>query len=218
MAFESRTFFVASSLTCLFVSAALERSATAAEDTTPSSTARGEAPRADEAKGHEDVRLRIGFNFNGGAIVSPSTVGGGGFAFRIGVQANRLLGFYYQVSPLVFAGFSAGDAGASAGALGLFQNSLMAAMTPIDLLEIAAGPSLDYAGLAVASASETEAGTGTASKLFFGVAGRVALHLGGRNAATGRRAGFTIGLDPHVIFGSGSAVVALTGGIGADWY
>ncbi len=212
-------------LPSLLAFSGLESSASATDSAPPAAgpgadppVAAAPAPASSESTEREHVRVRIGFNFNGGAIVSPSTVGGGGFAFRIGVQANRLIGVYYQASPLVFAGFSVGEAGASAGAIGLFQNSLMASLTPIDLIEIAAGPSLDYAGLAVASASETEAGTGTASKLFFGLAGRLALHLGGRSAETGRRSSFTIGVDPHVIFAPGSAVVALTGGLGADWY
>lgn len=185
-----------------------------ADDTKASGPPPGEksessAPEAD------DVRVRIGFNFNGGAIVAPATVGGGGFAFRLGVQANHLFGVYYQAMPMVFAGFSVGSASAEAGAIGVFQNSLLASLTPIDLVEIGAGPSLDYAGIAAAS---TESGSGTGGGLFFGLAGRAALHLGGRNKDSGRRTSFTIGFDPHLIFGAGDPVISLTGGLGADWY
>lgn len=166
----------------------------------------------------DDFRLRIGFNINGGAIVSPSTVGGGGFAFRIGVQPNSLLGVYYQASPMVFAGLSVGSTSAGASAVGLFQNSVLVSLTPIDLIEIAAGPSLDYAGIATASVATDGTGSSAGSNVFFGAATRFALHLGGKNEKTGRRTSFTLGLDPHFIFGAGDPVVVLTGGLGADWY
>ena len=127
-----------------------------------SAAAPSAAPETRQEDG-DDVRLRIGFNFNGGAIVTPGTVGGGGFAFRIGVQANHLLGVYYQVSPMVFAGFSVGATSADAGAIGLFQNSLLASLTPVDLFEVAVGPSLDYAGIAAASVDTSGGGSGAAS-------------------------------------------------------
>jgi hypothetical protein len=183
-----------------------------------SSAQTSKAEPKSEPEEADDFRLRIGFNFNGGAIVSPSTVGGGGFAFRIGVQPNSLLGIYYQVSPMVFAGLSAGGTSADAAAVGLFQNSLMASITPIDLIEIAAGPSLDYAGIATASVSTEGSGSSAGSKVFFGAATRFALHLGGKNEKTGRRTSFTLVFDPHFIFGAGDPVVVLTGGLGADWY
>ncbi len=185
----------------------------------PSSTRASKAEPKSEPEEADDFRLRIGFNFNGGAIVSPSTVGGGGFAFRIGVQPNSLLGVYYQVSPMVFAGLSAGGTSADAAAVGLFQNSIMASITPIDLIEIAAGPSLDYAGIATASVATDGTSSSAGSSVFFGAATRFALHLGGKNEKTGRRTSFTLGFDPHFIFGTGGdPVVVLTGGLGADWY
>lgn len=173
---------------------------------------------AEEKEGADDFRLRIGFNFNGGAIVAPATVGGGGFAFRVGIQPNHLLGVYYQFMPLIFAGASVGTTSASASAIAMAQNSVLVSLTPIDLFEIAAGPSVDYAGLAFAEAGVGGTGTSGGAGTFFGLATRAALHLGGKNEKTGRRTSFTIGLDPHFIFGAGSTVIAITGGLGADWY
>jgi len=168
---------------------------------------------ADDDESHDDLRLRIGFNVGGGyAIVD----GGGGPAvgvgFRIGAQLNRLMGVYYQTGANVLVATGPGNTSAAAAAF--IPNSAMFSLTPVDLFEVAAGPSLDYFGLAAASTSAASAGGGIA----FGVAGRAALHLGGRNAETGRRKGFTIGVDVHPIFVGGGVAVPITLGLGADWF
>jgi hypothetical protein len=94
----------------------------------------------------------------------------------------------------------------------------MFALTPVDLFEVAAGPSLDYLSGGSASVSGSAASANAFSSVYFGIQGRVALHLGGRNEETHRRRGFTIGLDVHPSFVPNGPVTFITGGLGADWF
>lgn len=167
---------------------------------------------------HERMRLRVGFNFNGGAIVAPAVWGGGGFAVRAGVQTGRLYGVYAQVMPLLFAKIAHEENEIRRGLLGLVPMSLLSSFTPADWLEIAAGPSLVYAGATVSTIAAESAQTATDTTVFFGVASRLAFHASDRDPATGARGGLTIGVDPHVVVIEGSAVLLVTAGFGADWY
>ncbi len=160
---------------------------------------------------HEDLRLRIGFNLGGGyAFVGSAGGPAVGVGFRVGVQVNRLIGAYYQTGANVLI---VSDSGSTTAA-SFIPNSAMLSLTPVDMFEVAAGPSVDYYGLGSVSTTSAVASGGVA----FGIAGRAALHLGGRNAETGRRSGFTIGVDVHPIFSSGAVAVPITLGLGADWY
>lgn len=179
------------------------------------------APAADDE--HEDGRLRIGFNINGGLGTGGNLSGpvfGG--TFRVGWQINRLMGAYANITPFVWVGSSSttglGGATADIGAIAGVQTAPMFSLTPIDLLEIAAGPSLDYLSGGGVSAGPGGTSVGGFSGMYFGINGRLALHLGGRNPDTGRRKGFTIGGDIHPTFTPGSAVTFFTLGLGADWY
>lgn len=185
------------------------------------------AAKPDGEPKEESGRLRIGFNFNGGVgtggELSGPTVGG---TFRVGYQIDRLMGVYGQFSPLAWIASS--DAKVSGksldiSAIGGYQITPMFSLTPVDLLEIAAGPSLDSLSGGEASAGPTPAGGAVASVaafsgFYFGLHGRIALHLGGRNAETGRRRGFTLGGDLHPSFIEGETVVFYTLGLGYDWF
>lgn len=174
-------------------------------DTTPGETAR------------EDMRFRFGFN--GGAGFLLGDVGGPtlGFGVRAGLQVNRLFGAYLQSGGSVLIGASSGP-NTSVSAIAFIPFSPMASITPIDQLEFAAGPSLDYYSGGSASTGGGGAAAGSTGAFAFGIAGRVALHLGGRDEHTGRRSGFTIGADVHPIFvGGGVTVVPVTIGLGGDW-
>lgn len=170
------------------------------------------APAANDEE-HEDLRLRIGFNLGGGYAFVGSAGGPAiGLGFRVGVQVNRLIGAYYQTGANVLVVSGGGNTAAAS----FIPNSAMLSLTPVDMFEVAAGPSVDYFGYGAVS---TGAGSATAAGgVAFGIAGRAALHLGGRNAETGRRSGFTIGVDVHPIFAAGDVAVPITLGLGGDWF
>lgn len=194
----------------------------AAAPAAPAGPAAGAPADADKP---EQGRLRIGFNFLNAGVGSAGDLSGPfiGATFKIGWQFDRLMGLYGNISPFVWIGSSsaanAGGASASIGAITGTQLTPLFSLTPADIFEIAAGPSLDY--LTGGSAEvKTAAGTATAggfSSVYFGLHGKVALHLGGRNEETGRRRGFTIEGNVHPSFTPGDAALFITGGLGYDW-
>jgi hypothetical protein len=117
----------------------------------------------------------------------------------------------------VWLGARSSDASSDVSAIAGVQNGLLLSVTPIDLLELAAGPSFDYLTGGASSATATSVASAGFSDVFFAAHGRVALHLGGRSDS-GRRRGFTIGGDVHPTFSSGGALTFVTLGLGADWY
>ncbi len=190
----------------------------------------GAAPAPAEAPApapkEDDGRLWIGFNVNGGVGTGAHLSGpAGGGTFRIGYSLDHLMGSYGNISIIGWAASSseasAAGSNVSLGAIAGYQFTPMFALTPVDVFEVAAGPSLDY--LTGGSETVTSAAGGSASvngfsSLYFGVDGRLALHLGGRNPETLRRRGFTLSADVHPSFVSGGPVTFFTVGLGADWY
>jgi len=229
---RSACILSAAILTTGFLLVSGDARAQGTESTSTTSTTTTTAPAGSGAAGasgaaaadddHEEGRLRIGFNINGGvgtgANISGPTIGA---TFRIGWQFNRLMAVYGNLSPYVWIGSSDNVAnGASLGAIAGFQTTPMFSLTPIDLLELAAGPSVDYlsGGGVETTANGASTTVGGFSSVYFAVHGRLALHLGGRNPDTGRRKGFTIGADIHPTFAEGSTLTFFTVGLGADWY
>lgn len=159
----------------------------------------------------ENVRVRGGFSFNGGMGLGLAGGASASFGGRLGVQFNRYFSTYYQATPMVF--LAGNDNGVAAGFL--MANSLLANVTLFDLLEIGAGPSVDYASIAgCASSLECDAANG----IEFGVHSRLALNLGGRDPSTGRRSAFSIGVDVHPIFTPAGTLFLATAGLGGEWY
>ncbi len=169
----------------------------------------------------EQGRLRIGFNFLNVGVGSGGDLSGPfiGATFKIGWQFNRLMGLYGNITPFVWIGSSdaAKAANVSIGAIAGTQFTPLFSLTPADIIEIAAGPSLDYLSGGGVSAGANGDTVGGFSSVYFGAHGKVALHLGGRNEETGRRRGFTIEGNIHPSFTPGSAVTFITGGLGYDW-
>jgi hypothetical protein len=166
----------------------------------------------------EEPRMRGGVSLNGGVatgLVSGTVLGAG---IRLGSQLRRSFGVYYQLSPLVL--FENGvDASASAF---LFMNSALANLTLLDVIDVGAGPSLD-AVLGSSSSRPAIAGLATPPTLEsgfqLGAHGRVALNLGRRDAMSGRRSGWSIGVDEHPMLLGGGHVLALTTlGFGGEWF
>ena len=150
------------------------------------------------------------------ATVASATV-------RVGWQVNHLIGVYGQVTPYAWLGGT--DSKSAAGqkvevsAVGGFQFTPLFSVTPFDILEIAAGPSLDRLSGGTAGVSTNGASASAYSGMYFAAHGRVALHIGGKpNTQTGRRTSFTIGGDIHPTFAEGNTLTFYTVGLGADWY
>lgn len=178
----------------------------------------------------DEGRIRVGFNLNAGIGTGNKLKGGTiGATFRIGYQIDHLMAVYGQVSPFVFFGgySTSGTNGGelSATTIGGFQFTPMFSLTPVDIFEIAAGPSLDkVSGGSVGGSIDLANTSGSTrvsgySSFYFGLHGRAALHLGPKpNQKTGRRVGFSLALDVHPTFGEGGTITFVTLGIGADWY
>ncbi len=147
------------------------------------------------------LRLRSGFDINGGTTVGRSAIHT--VALRLGVQANRTLGVYYQ-----------GQLGVSAGhelALLAF-NSVLGSLVLNDVMEIAAGPSFDV------RAGSVNKGEGVSP----GVAARMAFMLGRDAKTEGNRSGVSLVFHvyPSFIRGEGVSYVrtVFAFGIGGEWY
>lgn len=167
----------------------------------------------------DDLRLRIGFNFNGGGLIAPTLWAGGGFAFRIGAQLGPRFGVYYQVMPMAVAKVASDDTDTARATLGTVPNSVLVSYTPTDWLELGLGPSVDYAGAAVSVTGANGSASASDWTLRPGIASRVALHIGSRDARTGERTSLTFGADPHLtLFEDSTVALFFTLGFGLDWY
>jgi hypothetical protein len=191
----------------------------------PAAPAAG-APQADThanaaADDKEEGRLRIGFNFLNAGIGSAGDLSGPfiGATFKIGWQFNRLMGLYGNITPFVWIGSTSAPAaaGADIGAIAGTQLTPLFSLSPADIFEVAAGPSLDYLSGGGATVGGATVGGSALSGVYFGVHGKLALHLGGRNEETGRRKGFTIEGNIHPSFTPNDAALFMTGGLGYDW-
>lgn len=178
----------------------------------------------DAEENEDNGRLRIGFNFLNAGVGSAGDLSGPtiGVTFRIGWQLNRLMGVYGNISPFVWFGSTdqrvAGQS-LDISAISGTQFTPLFSLTPHKIIELAAGPSLDYLSGGSVSVGPNNASAGGFSGIYFGVHGKAALHLGGKpNALTGRRTGFTIEANVHPSFTPGDAALFITGGLGYDWY
>jgi hypothetical protein len=184
--------------------------------------ANGAAPAAERPAVRDGVRLRGGFSVNGGVFFLPTNPVGGAasIAGRLGVQFNHYFSLYYQNTPVI--GATVAHDQRSGTVVAADYNSLLVDLTLFHVLDIGAGPSLDYVALAkgslsneVLAASPTlSTGTGVAG----GGHGRVAFIIGGLSGEGPRRSGFTIGVDAHPMFLSTGRALSLTVGLGAEWY
>jgi hypothetical protein len=189
-----------------------------------------EEEKKDEVK--DGVRMRGGFSVNGGVMLLPNSGPSPafGFAGRLGVQINHYFGIVYQNTPIVTLTVHGGSSGmdlsssASAGLKAGFAdyNSLMLMVTLFHLIDIGAGPSLDF--LAVANEGESISAGGvvttnnSSSGIWPGAHGRFAFNIGGLSGNGPRRSGFAIGVDAHPIFTGPGSGLSLTAGLGAEWY
>jgi len=180
------------------------------------------APPAASSGVKDGVRLRAGIGLGGGVFLLPSNPTGGavGPAVRIGVQINHYISILYQNTPIV--GATATHDKRSGTVLFADYNSLLLNLTLLHMIEIGAGPSLDYVALAhgsltidgLNSMASADTGTGLAA----GGHARAAFIIGGLSGNGPRRSGFVIGVDAHPMFLSTGRALSLTAGLGAEWY
>lgn len=198
-----------------------EESAQAAPPaTTQPAAAAAPTPADDGGEG----RLRIGFNFLNGGLGTGGNLSGPalGATLKIGYQFNDLMGLYGNISPFVWIGSSSETVvgqSVDIGAITGVQLAPLFSLSPVDIFEVAAGPSLDYltgGGVSTSVAGAGETTVGGFSSAYFGLHAKAALHLGGRSD-TGRRRGFTIEGNLHPTFAEGSTVTFFTLGLGYDW-
>jgi hypothetical protein len=178
--------------------------------------------KAPEEGVRDGVRLRGGFSINGGVFLLPANPAGGAVsvAGRIGVQFNHYLGLYYQNTPSVGANMAHDKR--SGTVVATDYNSVLVNLTLLHMLEIGAGPSLDYVALAKGSITLAGLGSSAMGSTGTGVAAgghaRVAFNIGGLSGNGPRRSGFAIGVDAHPMFLSTGRALSLTAGVGAEWY
>ena len=171
-----------------------------------------------------EIRLRGGFSLNGGLVHTPAGNGPAfGLAGRLGIQFNSYLGLYYQNTPLVTFAPSKAATSVSFHAGFADYNTLLASLTLLDMLEIAAGPSVDYAKYADCSAGVTgfvpTSGCESGSSVALGGHGRVSFNFGGLfGGGKGRRSGFLINADIHPLLLSDLSAFSATFGLGGEWY
>jgi hypothetical protein len=184
-------------------------------------------PGGEQPEGVRDrPRLRGGFSFNGGAFLLPNNPAGGAFSIagRAGVQFNHWVSLYYQNTPIVGATATHDVSNGMRSGTVVFAdyNSLLLNLTLLHLIDIGAGPSLDYVALATGSITPaglaTMASASTGTGLAAGGHGRFALNIGGLSGNGPRRSGFSLGVDAHPMFLSTGKAMSLTAGLGAEWF
>ncbi|MEP7123962.1 MAG: hypothetical protein ABJE95_23750 [Byssovorax sp.] len=179
-------------------------------------------PVEPEEKSH--IRLRGGFSLNGGLVHTPDGNGPAfGLAGRLGVQINAYFGLYYQNTPLATFAPSQASRSVSFHAGFADYNTVLASLTLLDMLEIAVGPSVDYAKYADCSAGVTgfvpTSGCQSGSSVALGGHGRVSFDFGGLfGDGNERRSGFMINADIHPLLLSDVSAFSATLGLGAEWY
>ncbi len=180
------------------------------------------APVEPEEK--SQMRLRGGFSLNGGLVHTPDGNGPAfGLAGRLGVQFNSYFGLYYQNTPLVtFAPSSAGQS-VSFHAGFADYNTILGSLTLLDMVELAVGPSVDYAKYADCSAGVTgfvpTSGCQSGSSVALGGHARVSFDFGGLfGDGKTRRSGFLLNADIHPLLFSDLSAFSATVGLGAEWY
>jgi hypothetical protein len=169
---------------------------------------KAEPPAGPEAESAEVSRFRWGISGAGGPMVGAYSGGAGGIDARFGMQLSNMFGVYAQPILMVGAGASADANGASATGLALYGASLVADATFLNMFYVAGGPELLAGGVGTAAASSGGVASASASTgPFFSLAARAGLALGSYRPE--RRSAFTLGIDMHVIFAGGAAVLPM---------
>jgi hypothetical protein len=178
------------------------------------------------AQDHGDGgRVRGGFDAAGGVGVGAGASGPlYGLRARLGWQFNRRIAAYVQGDVFWWdsSEISGRDGATGKGSIGLHVTPMLS-LTSADVVEIAAGPSLDRLAVLSSSVPLSDAASRDSLAVYAhsypGAHGRVAVHVFGHpETDTDRRTSFAIGGDIHTTFAAGIVVAFFTIGVGAEWY
>jgi hypothetical protein len=157
-----------------------------------------------------ESRFRWGISAAGGPLLGAYSGGAGGIDARFGMQMSPLLGLYAQPILMAGAGVSGSAKGASATGLGLYGLGAMVDTTLANLFYVAGGPELLFGAVGTAAANANGSTSASASTgPFFSLAARTGFAFG--SMRPDRRKAFTLGLDLHVVFAGGAAVLPMLG-------
>ena len=169
---------------------------------------KAEPPAGPASESASESRFRWGISAAGGPMMGAYSGGAGGIDARFGMQLSNMFGLYAQPVFMAGAGASANANGASATGVALYGAGVMADATFADMFYVAGGPELLAGGVGTAAATSGGASSASATTgPFFSLAGRAGLALGSYRAD--RRRAFTLGLDMHVVFAGGAAVLPM---------
>lgn len=157
-------------------------------------------------------RLRFGASGVGGGFVGAVHGGAGGLALRIGVQFTDVVAIYLQGQALLGA-FLPEPPPTSSAASGFVFHELMLDLTFFDVLQVGAGPSLDFVW---GCSTENRGAVCARQGPFFGGDLRVAVVLGSRGP--GRRGGVSFSVDAHPTWLDSDVATMLLFGIGGELY
>jgi hypothetical protein len=148
-----------------------------------------------------------------------SVGGSGGLSLRLGVQFFHALGVYIQSTNTLGGIAIQNSAGDLRGVLmAQSHNALLASLTIAHFVELAGGPSIDYA--AYSGCDSTAADCASNSGVAMGVHGRASINIGGLNGAGPRRTALNISADVHPQFflAHPGGYISLVLGLGVEWY
>lgn len=172
------------------------------------------APAAAQDPHHhwDGPRLRFGASGVGGGFVGAVHGAVGGLALRVGVQFNDIVAIYVQGQGLLGM-FLPEPLPSISRANGFVFHELMLDLTFFDMLQLGAGPSLDFVwGCSVENRGALCAREGP----FFGGDFRLAVIFGGHGPH--RRAGFVVSVDAHPTWFDSDVATMLLLGLGGELY
>jgi hypothetical protein len=155
-------------------------------------------------------RFRFGASGEGGGFFGAVHGGVGGLAIRAGVQFNDLVGLYVQGHGLI--GELLPDPRPTT-VVGFAFHELMIDVTLLDMLQLGAGPSLDFFW----GCNETNGGAVCGrSGAFFGGDFRAAILVGSHGP--GRRSGLVFSIDAHPTWLDHELSTTMLFGIGGEMF
>lgn len=158
------------------------------------------------------LRLRVGVDATGGGSVRGPQVGLGGARARFGVQVGDWFALYYMPAGVVGAIDRSRSGDWTAGFL---YNTVAAEVTFLERVQLAVGPSMDFAW--GCGTTPQDGGSCTDHGPFFGIDGRVAIVF--EPSVFGGPTGVTLSGDVHPTWYANAELgVTILGGVGVEMY
>jgi hypothetical protein len=181
---------------------------TAASDAPTTIDATGPAAVSPESAG----RVRWGVNAQLGTLI-PGPMVAFGVDGRVGWTFNRMFALYgtfgYAAGAWIGGSFSGSGGSVTASGLGNWYLGVNGEMNLGDLFFVAAGPGIGSGGWATVGVGADSSGSATqrataASGILPSLDLKLGFGFGKRNPETGRRGGFTLGIDARLLFAPNS--------------